>query len=274
MVRKLLVALVLAAALLAAGCFDYQEYVVLKKDGSGTLDMRIGMQSAMLDGLLGMAQAFGNQDEPAEEDEAFISKAGIEKYLAENDAGVKMLSYEEADEGELHVWKIKYSFNDLSSIHHITESLNDDFDAMEDMAGNGEPEEEDADMQPELSFTQQEDGTWLFERGMETDGQMPGMGMGDEESWEDDAEAAESEDNEPAQAADEEAEGGDGADEMTQAVDQMTAAMGKYGIKLTVEFPGEVIESNATTVDGNKATWAFKLNEMGKFPSKLRAVIK
>jgi len=274
MTRKLLVAMVVLSAVLLAGCFDYQEYVVLKKDGSGTLDMRFGMQKSMIESMQAMSQAFNQGDEPVEE-EPFISKENIEAFLKKHDTGVKLLSYEEAEEEGMQVWKIKYAFDNLNSIKYITESLNDDFDAMEDMGGGtaDTANESETPEQPELSFVKQSDGTWLFERGMDTGDNLSGMG-GSMEGMETDDEAAPEEDAEAHE------EGGEADSQSSSEVDAdkmmegMAAAMGNSGIKLTVEFPGKVIESNATSVDGNKATWEYKLSQMGKFPQKLRAIVK
>jgi hypothetical protein len=160
-------------------------------------------------------------------------------------------------------------------VQYITESLNEDFESDE---GAGE----DSTMmqeKPELTFKKQDDGTWLFERGMDTENQMPGMGagpgMGEDESWGDEKDSsqgeAEEENEHDSTAMSDTAKG---MDEMAEQMGQLGAAMKKMGIKLTVQFPGKVIKSNATTVDGNTATWEYKGMAMNKFPKKLTAVIE
>lgn len=280
MIRRVLLGLVLLAAVAMMGCFDYQEFMVLNKDGSGTLEMRLAMDMAMIEGMEAMAESFGAEEveEPVEEEE-FISKNNIEKYLKENDAGVKLLSYEELEEEGMKVWKIKYSFEDLNSIHHITGSLNEDFDQMDDFAEDEPAAEEEDDDTPELSFAQQDDGTWLFERGMDTGDQMPGMGMeGDMGMMDDTGDVDYEEEPYDDQPAEEEEEmSGDDTTAMgdfAKQMEEMSRMMSKVGVKLTVQFPGEVVESNATKVEGNTATWEYKMSEMGKFPDILRAVVK
>jgi len=274
MKRNILVVLAMLVALTLVGCFNYQENMVLNKDGSGTIDMRMAIDKSMMEGMKAMSQMMDSSSQQPQE-ESFISKANIEKFLSTHDTGVKLLSYEESEEEGMQVWKLKYSFKDLNSVQYITESLNEDFESDE---GAGE----DSTMmqeKPELTFKKQDDGTWLFERGMDTENQMPGMGagpgMGEDESWGDEKDSsqgeAEEENEHDSTAMSDTAKG---MDEMAEQMGQLGAAMKKMGIKLTVQFPGKVIKSNATTVDGNTATWEYKGMAMNKFPKKLTAVIE
>ena len=275
MIKKILAVAILLAATMLAGCFDYQETMVLNKDGSGTLAMRLGMQKSMLDGMKAMTQAFSQEEDQPAADEPFISKEAIEKNLAKSKAGVKLLDYKESVDGEMQVWDITYSFENLNDVQYITESLNDDFDAMADMgeavdSSMGEEEGMTDENMPELR---------LFVRGMDTGDGMMGMPAGgemDDETEGYEEESAESHDESAGEMKKDEAMPDSAGDMsgMMEGMDKLAQTMSKYGIKLTVKFPGKVIESNATTIDGNTATWEYKLSDMGKFPNKLTAVVK
>jgi phage terminase small subunit len=43
-----------------------------------------------------------------------------------------------------------------------------------------------------------------------------------------------------------------------EGLQSMFARMDKAHVKITATFPGKIIESNATSVEGNTATWEYK----------------
>jgi len=50
---------------------------------------------------------------------------------------------------------------------------------------------------------------------------------------------------------------------------RMEADAAKRRIHFSVTFPGKIIESNATRVEGKTAIWEYKLSEMQKLEGRL-----
>ena len=61
---------------------------------------------------------------------------------------------------------------------------------------------------------------------------------------------------------------------MTGMADMMTKAFKNHKMRMTVKFPGKVVESNATSTNGNTAVWEYKFTDMAKAPKQLQATIK
>ena len=61
---------------------------------------------------------------------------------------------------------------------------------------------------------------------------------------------------------------------MTGMADIMTQSFANRTMKMTVKFPGIVVESNATKVSGNTTVWVYKFTDLAKAPKQLQAVIK
>jgi hypothetical protein len=67
--------------------------------------------------------------------------------------------------------------------------------------------------------------------------------------------------------------GGDGEDAMAEAMmEQMAAMFAGLRIATSVVAPSEILESNATSVEGNKATWVFDIEEDPTVLSKLNGM--
>ncbi len=66
---------------------------------------------------------------------------------------------------------------------------------------------------------------------------------------------------------------GDGDDPMAAAMmEQMAAMFAGLRIANSVVVPSKILESNATSVDGNKATWVFDIDEDPSILSKLNSM--
>jgi hypothetical protein len=61
---------------------------------------------------------------------------------------------------------------------------------------------------------------------------------------------------------------------MTGMADMMTKAFANHKMRMTVKFPGTVVQSNATSTNGNTAVWEYKFTDMAKAPKQLQATIK
>lgn len=243
--------LVLVAALFAAGCFDYSEQMVLNADGSGTLRQHMVMYKDGFDALEQMMDSFAPDSAQDTSMFSFVKRVDVEKKLAKV-KGVKLIDFQESQTDSTATYDIKYSFTDLSAMMTITSDWGES-DMVESMA----PEKV-------VSFTKESSGGWKYTREF-GDSSMnnfmnPGFDAAADEESEDEADSAE--------AADPFGEMGKMMEKM------MMQAFANRKVKVTVKFPGQVVKSNATKVDGAEATWEYKLVDMAKAPRNLEATIK
>ena len=281
MKRALLFALGAILAL-SIGCIDYDEFLKLNKDGSGHIRMRMAIEKATYEMLQGMAESFGEGEAPM----GATDKQRIEKVLKERKSNAKLEKYVEKDEGDDRVWEMEFSFQNTNDLVDIGYALD---------------ESQTSDDEVPFSFEKQADGTWLYRRTLDTDesgGDMSGgptIGMGDasgvgdapgtggmpqilgEEIDPDNFNAEEF----AAQLQEQMGEMMKSMEDLQKTMEEQEARMeaeskDRY-VRFTVEFPGDVIESNATRVDGKKAIWEYPLDEiqsMGDEAPELRAVSK
>ena len=127
---KTRVLVVLAVALALGGCVKVEQTLTLKKDGSGTLDMRYGMSEqtiAQMEAMEKMAESMGQEEDaeaesgsPFDFDEAEIR----EQFETSAPEGVKLVSL---DSESVDGWKymnLKLAFDDLAALRQ-TEFFSD-----------------------------------------------------------------------------------------------------------------------------------------------------
>ena len=282
--RRLLSVLVLIALAALAGCINYEEHVQIQKDGSGTLTMHMAMDRHMIDQMQTMAEQFGESDsDPLEDVRSDLNRDKIESQFKETGSRLKLTKYDEQVTDDAYVWDLAISFPHYDDLK--------DFDM-----GDGESGHHDSDGPGQFTYEKQPDGTWLYRRGMDEGAKadIPGSGgamdQGDSESaeagespgmdeedadggdWEsvadEDSESADEESAEMGAGGDSE-DVGEGMEEFGKAMEQMgqmmqamTEAAQKSSLTFTVTFPGKIVESNATRVEGNTATWEYKLDDL------------
>lgn len=244
--------LVFAMAIVAAGCFDYAERMEFNADGSGTLYQRMVMYKGGFTGLMGM---MGEMVPDSVQDSTmftFIKRTDIEKKL-ENVKGVKLIDFKESQNDSTATYDIKYSFTNLDEMMSVTANMGGD-EMMEGMVPK-----------KGALFVKDASGNFKFSRdfgdsSMENFLKPPAEPTADEVSPEDESDSLSGEDPFSGMA------------KMMQAM--LMQAFANCTVKLTVKFPGEIAESNATKVEGSEATWEYKLIDMGKAPRSLEATIK
>ena len=261
MIKRIIMSLIFPL-ILFAGCFDYDQTMVINKDGSGAVSVRYAVEKAYLEQIRQMNQAMAEQSgktgtivDPAE---TMFSKSEIEKTLKESESGIRMLSYERSETNDSRIWEMEFSFADINKLSILADALSSDSEQY------GQP----SDDRP--IYELQTDGTWLYSQ--------PFM-EGDEAAEEG------SEDEEYEDRADEDLEEGEmgelGVEEESAAMEEwsqdmkdLAQSMAEHRIRVSVEFPGEVVESNATSVEGKKAVWEYTLEKMPEAPENLRAIIR
>jgi hypothetical protein len=87
--------------------------------------------------------------------------------------------------------------------------------------------------------------------------------VADEDSESEDEESADMDTSGDSEdAGDDMEEFGKAMEQMGQMMQAMTEAAQKSSLTFTVTFPGKIVESNATRVEGNTATWEYKLADL------------
>jgi len=273
--RCLLMALVVAL-IMVGGCIDYQETLKFNEDGSGTLKIRYALDKQYLNEMEQMGGEMGTEqsEEPEDADEDMWTREEIEEALKMEDTGVELIGYEVSEDEEWEIWVIEFSFDKLADFEMLSRTL----------SAEGDEDSDEADIN--RSYARQDDGTWLYKHdfGGGVDGEdgssqfdMSYMGSGDSSSEdmptaEELAEAMKQMQEAMQEYSDEDAEGGDANPEagaqkeqmeeatqnMFSGLESMFAGMENARVKVTAEFPGKIIESNATSVDGNTATWEYR----------------
>ncbi len=245
--------LIAALGLSAAGCFDYGERIELNADGSGILTQHMVLYKGGLDGLMQMMQAFSQDSTDDSSMSSFINRAEVEKKLVSSKSDVKLLDFSETQTDSTMVYDIKYSFKDLASMMQVTEDMN-----QTEMLESAVPKKD-------ASFAKGADGNWIFTREFGDSAMSNIMGL------QSDSLTKEISPNNEADTAIVE----NPFDQMGKMMEMMMKqAFADRTLKLTVKFPGTIVESNATKIDGNEATWEYKLIDAAKAPNFLRAVVK
>lgn len=273
---KKTVILMLAGSLaFFTGCFDYEETLVIKEDRSGTIEMRYSMDKEYLRQMQFMLEVIEETPEggmtKADPEGILFSRSRIEEALKARNAGVRLLFYETSETDISRIWNMNFSFDDIDSLDALA-------DAISWRVGDVAPEYDAGSV-----YIKQADGTWLFSRPLR------GYGPEDETSDDDDSVDVESYDRDESMDEDFTDEGetgepqmndsslgavGDEAAELPENFQKMVEGMGDDKIRITVKFPGRIIESNATSVESNSATWEYTLDQMPGAPSEMRAIIK
>ncbi len=276
--KKLVCGVAVLALLFVSGCFDYEEMLVIDDNGSGTIQMKFAMDKAFFDQMEAMGESMGDEEAEEEPVEEMFSRSQIEQSLEEQGLDIELISFDSSETEESRIWNMKFAFKDISQIANINNSLSSEED--QDLEFGGDQE---------VHYAQQDDGTWLFERSL-----GGGESMAPPADFEGDTEdepaveegAAATAEEEDTAIADDQAdsdmsteEGGmdDFADAMAEMAAQMAKMMEgleKHKMQFSVTFPGKILESNATKVEGNTATWEYSLMELSSNPPKQRAVIE
>lgn len=292
--KNLTVSTLILALLTLTGCFDYDENIVINEDGSGTVELHFAFEEAYLKQMEEIRRQMAEQmGMPAEDTidaaSGMFDKAEIEAALNTAESGIAMSSYEESVTDGVRHYKLNFTFDDINKIHFLYTAVypddeedeygvtHDEQYGYEDNPGEEYPTEEN----PPDIYTPQDDGSWLFDRPMDSDlmeSDEDEVFYGDQDGEE--GQTWESESGE---------EYGDGGqlgeidlDELKSAMEGLGAQMqgmaeqmGKeHHFRFTITFPGAIVESNATSVDGNTAVWEIRFDQEQQGFSSMTAVIK
>lgn len=249
----------LAGLLLLSGCMEYEESLVIYPDGSGTIQMKYAIDKTYFDQMREMyktmAETMPGSDIPSDPTEMMFNKDKIDSSLIQQDRGVALIDYKKYRDEQSDIWEMGFSFDDVNKLYII---------------GSVITPEDQSDMEPEATtddiikiYTKQPDGTFKYYRPL--DDYDTGEGTVDDayNDYESDSPEYGNEDEDNASGATDEAQQVD--EEIQDLFTNLADSAQDLGDKMIifhVTFPGKIIESNATTIEGNTATWQYKLSEI------------
>ncbi len=273
MKRFLPMTLALLCALLIAGCIDYEETLELNADGSGTMAMHLAVY---IKDIAAIDEMMGSYSEDSTQDTAtftLFTREDLEKKLKESKSTVKLLDFKEQRSESTLVYDFKYSFKDLQEMLEISEQMGKN----EMMGGSGSELGSEPESEPEITFRKDKSGQWQYARKFEAAsmGEMMPVAEDSTKPENPSLDSAESVDSlvEPLVEAVDTMMAQMGS-MMTGMADMMTKAFANHKMRMTVKFPGTVVESNATSTNGNMAVWEYKFTDMAKAPKQFQATIK
>jgi len=264
--RQIVIALV-AAVVLGFGCIDYAEQLQLNKDGSGRISMKMAVDDENYQLMKEMAEAFGETGSAPMDG---VDESRIRAVLKERNSKAKLEKYAESTRGGDRVWEMAFTFT-----------------GGDDLADIGAALDEDGDPSAPFTYEKQPDGTWLYRRDLEMDedeasvvvdmkadelGLPAGIGEGFDPENFDTEEFAKNMEKQMEQLQ-----------KMAQKMESMEPRLEERkasieedsknrSVRFAVTFPGEVIESNATKVEGKTAVWEYTLVDMQAMEGKMPAL--
>ncbi len=227
------IALIALAALCLTGCIQVHSDTVIAKDGSGTASLTMSLSPAMQEIFKDMKDLEMDKDQdmdfPMFDD---IKKADLAK--AAEGHGVTIKKFEKAMVDGREQLDIVMDFEDLKGLSYVMGNI------MGNEPGDG------------MGIFETADGNFVLK----------------EANYDFPAEPAE-----PAEKAEAEAESEDSAGSSTmtdeeksqkqmEVMGKLMGAMAELDVKFTITVPGEVIESNAHTVEGNTSIWTINAGNM------------
>ncbi len=229
-------ALVALAFLGLTGCLQVHSDTVIEKDGSGTANFTMSMSPAVLEAITEMKDLDMDQDQeiPMFED---INKEDLDK--AAEGRGVKITKFEKGQVDGREQLEIAIDFKDLEGLSYVMGNL------MGGSPGDG------------MGIYETDDGNFVLK---EAHYDFPDQPAEETEEIEDVAPQADAEDEASGEASTLTEQ--EKAQKQMAVMGKMMGAMAELDVRFTITVPGEIIESNAPTVEGNTSIWAINAGNM------------
>jgi hypothetical protein len=231
MKKFIVLAIIALSALGLTGCIQVQSHTTIEKDGSGTANLAFSLSPGMAEAIKEMEALGMNEGQDVDVpklDE--INRADLEE--AAKGHGVKITKFEKT-EGDAPSLDIALEFEDLKSLSYVMASIM-----------GGEPGQG-------MGIYEKSDGNYILKAATYEFPDAPAKSAKDEE-----AAKAEKESEAPVMTDEEKAQ------KQMALYGKMMGAIAELDVKFTVTVPGEVIESNAPTVEGTTSIWAINSGNM------------
>jgi hypothetical protein len=226
-------AIVALATLGLTGCVQLYSDTNISKDGSGNASFVMSLSPGMTDALKEMEELGMNENQDMDVPEFDeINQKDLEKAIKGH--GVKITKFEkDTSAGNMKI-DLAVDFEDLEGLSYVMGKV------MGGDPGDG------------MGIYETADGNYVLKKAVYDFPPEP-----EEEAAKDEADAEESTDEASSTLTDEEK-----AQKQMALMGKMMGAMAELDIKFTITVPGEVIESNAPTVEGNTSIWTLNASNM------------
>ena len=238
MKKLAMLATIVQIALFLTGCVQLHSDTVIDKDGSGTASLTLSLSPAMQDLFKDMKELGMDQDPdmdfPTFDD---IKKDDLSK--AAEGHGVTIKKFEKAMVDGRDQLDIVMDFEDLEGLSYVMGNI------MGEEPGDG------------MGIFETADGNFVLKEAHYDFPDQPAEEIEEIEVIDPGA-GAESKDSAGSSTMTEEEK----AQKQMEVMGKMMGAMAELDVKLTITVPGEVIESNAHTVEGNTSIWTINAGNM------------
>jgi len=225
---------ILLLAITLTGCIDVQYKMHLRTDGSGTIEEVVYMNSAMAK-MLKDFMAMGN-DSTQQKEFSLLDEDELRKEAKELGAGVRYVSGEELKDNGREGYRAVFEFDDVNKIR-----MNEDISDKTPSMGGEEPPEDNI--------------TFKFIKGSPATLMIY---MPDDEG-----------ENEVEEEIEVESDSVGNQDE--EWTDEMKNMMKDFRISIQIELDGDIVETNATNVDGSTITLLeMSFNKLLEDPEKFK----
>ncbi len=223
MKRFLTMMLMVALAAMMSGCIQMHMNTEIEKDGSGTMEMTMSLSAVVTEAINEMGTEGMDDDMEEIGDLMKMEKSELEESI--KDLDVELVKFEQGIVEERETVQIKLKFKDLENLSLALRSI---------MGGedNG------------LAIVDNGDGNFVL-RPYEYDWPP----LPEEEVEADEAEDTEEVDPEEMQ-------------KQMALMGKLMGAMGELDISMKMTVPGDIIESNAPTVEGRTSIWTINSSNM------------
>jgi len=229
-------ALIGVAIMGLTGCIQVHSDTVIEKDGSGTANFTMSMSPAVLEAIKDMEELDMDQgqdmDIPMFED---INREDLDK--AAEGHGVKITKFEKGKVEGREQLEVVIDFDDLEGLSYVMGNL------MGGAPGDG------------MGIFETADGNFVLKEAHYDFPDQPAEEIEEIEVIDPEAEGETS--GESSTLTDEQK-----AQKQMEVMGKMMGAMAELDVRFTITVPGEIIESNAPTVEGNTSIWAINAGNM------------
>lgn len=212
---------ILVFSTLLTGCIDVHYKMSLKQDGSGTIEETVYMNAAMVEMIKGF-MAMGNE-EGEKKEFSLLDEVELRNEAMEMGEGVVYVSGEKLIDNGREGYRALYTFEDINKIKM-------DQDVSDKAPSMGEGEEETTEDDITFKFTQGSPSVLII--NMPEDKEEASTDVAMEDSEENDEETETSE----------------------EWSDEIKGMMKDFKVLIQLEIEGDIVETNATYVEGSTIT--------------------
>jgi hypothetical protein len=254
---------------------EYHEILTIDDDGSGIVEKSYNMDKKFIDQMLTMykemAQESPDVEFPTVPEEMMPDSNKTEEILLQTKTGIKLIHYETDKSDSLHHWLMRFSFNNANQLSILNNILSSYLDP---------PKEKSKELKPVDILFKRSDGYLIFYRKLDDSKENDVEKLLKKDGFFqisefDEIKIIKDENNQSSEFSDEikdvfeallHLENGD---ESNLPKDNK-----KKSLVFDVIFPGAIIKTNALSVEGNKATWEYRLLDMNNPDLAQIAIIK